>query len=156
MKKLITISLFFILSLFNCAMFSSVSQSSQSSQSISNSMQSISTMFNSISSISGSISSISNSSSKKTEGNSQKSQYKRDVRDITYLSLKTGNADSLGRELEALGFRHGIADWRKEELSYTGIGEGLKRAGKTPKDIAYLASTLPQPLFELIKNGYQN
>lgn len=148
-----TISLF---TLLNCAMFTSVSQSSQSSQSISNSMQSISTMFNSVSSISGSISSISNSSSKKNEENPKKSQYRRDVRDITYLYLKTGNVESLARELEVLGFRHGITDWRTEMMSYTGIGEGLRRAGKTPEDIATLSQSLPRHQFELLKNGYNN
>jgi len=146
-----TLSIFGLLVFFsNCAIFNSVSQVSQSSQSISSSLQSISTSLNSISSISSSISGSSSSNKDKNRD----SQFKKDIRDLTCLYLKSGSSKNFFIEIENISMRHGISDWKRNDSTYLGIGEGFSRAGLKIEDIKSISSNLPQDKISLLKKGY--
>ncbi len=130
MLKILLVLSFFVF--YNCAAFSSISQSSQSSQSISTSLNSISTSLNSISSISSSLGSISKSSS--SDKKEKEALFQKDVKDLTYLLLKSGEESDLSAEIQNLAYKYGYFNWKNKESTFIGIGQGLKKAGISTKD----------------------
>jgi hypothetical protein len=146
---------FISIQFWNCAIFTSVSTSSQSSNSISTSVQSISTSLNSISSISSSLGSVSGSSSSKKD-KEKDALYKRDVRDLTFLIVQSNQDSDFTHEIQTLAFRHGLSDWRNLESSFLGIGEGLKKAGIKDKEFSNIAKGISKypKHFQLLLNGY--
>ena len=126
LKILFSLSFLFY---YNCAVFSSISQSSQSVQSISTSLSSISTSLNSISSSLGSISKSSSSDKKEKEA-----LYQKDVKDLTYLIVKSNENSDFTSEVQNLAYKYGFYDWKNNESTFIGIGQGLKKAGISRKD----------------------
>ena len=114
---------------YNCAVFTSISQSSQSVQSISTSLSSISTSLNSISNSLGSISKSSSSDKKEKEA-----LYQKDVKDLTYLIVKSNESSNFTLEIQNLAFKYGYYDWKSNESTFIGIGQGLKKAGISQKE----------------------
>jgi hypothetical protein len=147
---------FVFIQFWNCAIFTSVSTSSQSSNSISTSVQSISTSLNSISSISSSLGSISGSSSSKKD-KEKDALYKRDVRDLTFLIVQSNQDSDFTYEIQTLAFRHGLSDWRNLESSFLGIGEGLKMAGVRESEFSSIAKGISKypKHFQLLLSGYK-
>ena len=117
---------------YNCAVFSSISQSSQSVQSVSTSLNSISTSLNSISSISSSLGSISKSSS--SDKKEKDALYQKDVKDLTYLIVKSNESSDFTSEIQNLALKYGFYDWKSNESTFLGIGQGLKKAGISQKE----------------------
>jgi len=142
--------------LWNCAIFTSASTSSQSSNSISTSVQSISTSLNSISSISSSLGSVSGSSSSKKD-KEKDALYQKDVRDLTFLIVQANQDSNFTHEIQTLAFRHGLSDWRYHESSFLGIGEGLKKAGVKESEFSNIAKGISKypKQFQLLLNGYK-
>jgi hypothetical protein len=129
LKILFSLSFLFY---YNCAVFSSISQSSQSVQSVSTSLSSISTSLNSISSISSSLGSISKSSS--SDKKEKEALYQKDVKDLTYLIVKSNENSDFTSEVQNLAYKYGFYDWKNNESTFIGIGQGLKKAGISRKD----------------------
>ncbi|NBU97311.1 MAG: putative lipoprotein [Spirochaetia bacterium] len=129
LKFLFSLSFLFY---YNCAVFSSISQSSQSVQSVSTSLSSISTSLNSISSISSSLGSISKSSS--SDKKEKEANYQKDVKDLTYLFVKSNEKSDFTSEIRNLAYKYGYYDWKNNESTYIGIGQGLKKAGVSQKE----------------------
>ncbi len=150
------LSLILISLTLNCAVFNSISTSSQSSNAISTSVQSISTSLNSISSISSSLASISGSSSSKKE-KEKEALYQKDVKDLTSLLVKSNQTFYFSEELQTLAFRHGFSDWKDLDSSFLGIGEGLKKGGISNSELTHLLQSLSRSPHhkKLVKSGYQ-
>ncbi len=150
------ILVFVFIQLWNCAIFTSVSNSSQSSNSISTSVQSISTSLNSISSISSSLGSISGSSSSKKD-KEKDALYQKDVRDLTFLIVQSNQDSDFTHEIQTLAFRHGLSDWKNIESSFLGIGEGLKKAGVKETEFSNIAKGISKypKHFQLLMSGYK-
>jgi hypothetical protein len=150
------LSFIFISLTLNCAAFTSISTSSQSSSSISTSVQSISTSLNSISSISSSLGSISGSSSSEKE-KEKAALYQKDVKDLTYLLVKSNQTVHFSDELQTIAFRHGYSDWKSLDSSFLGIGEGLKKGGILDAEFSHLIKSLSKSAHHrnLLKTGFQ-
>jgi hypothetical protein len=99
-------------------------------------------------------------SSKSSSGGDEekKEAYRDDVRDFT-VAWATKHDDLAGFEtgLADLARRHGITDWEAEDVTYTAIGAGLKRADVRTADRAryesLLAGNAPAKV-ALIRDGY--
>lgn len=81
-------------------------------------------------SISKIVSSPFKSSSKSSGSSSPEQAYQADVSDYTAAYIKSGgNTTKLKAGISAVAEKRGITDWENDESTYTGLGEGLKRAG---------------------------
>ncbi len=86
-------------------------------------------------SISKSISSPFASSSDSSGGSDQ--AYRGDVRDYTAAYVKSGgDFDGFETQIAKLAAKHGITDWELDTNTFIGIGEGLKKAGASPTELA--------------------
>ena len=86
-------------------------------------------------SISKSVSSPFTSSSRSSGGSDQ--SYRDDVRDYTAAYVKSGgDFDAFQKQIAKLAAKHGITDWELDTNTFVGIGEGLKKAGATPTELA--------------------
>jgi hypothetical protein len=151
MKYFLLLTLTFLI---NCAAFNAVSTSSQSLDSVSTSLNSVSRALDSVSSISGSLTSISTSSKDKDK---KDSQYRKDVQDLTALSVIQGSSKSLEMDLQNLAMQNGYLSWKENPNSYLGIGAGLKKAGVQPSQFESFASKYKQTnphLHTLLYQGY--
>ncbi|HMY65443.1 MAG TPA: putative lipoprotein [Leptospiraceae bacterium] len=149
-KKLSILTLFI---LAQCSTLNSISNASQSLNSISTSVNSISRAFDSVSSISNSVGSISGSSSKKAAASAL---YHRDVRDLTYLSVKNGQDLDFTSELNLISQGHGFLNWQDKSETYLGIGEGLRKAGVNEPEFKNWMSGLKLDISRssLLSNGF--
>ncbi|MCB1189668.1 MAG: putative lipoprotein [Leptospiraceae bacterium] len=123
--KILLLTLSLTLVFQNCSIVTSISNSSDSLNSISNSVIKLS---DSVNSLSRSISSISGS----LKGNKPESLYKTDVRDITALYAKDGLEGNFQKDISKIALKHGISDWEAYPATYIAIGEGLRKAKVEP------------------------
>jgi hypothetical protein len=146
---------FLLIFLNNCAAFTSISTGSQSSDSVSTSFNTISKSLDSVSSISKSLSSISKSSSK--EKKEEEAKYQKEVRMITYISLKDSRND-FSQLLNTVSMNNGILDWRLEKSTFLGIGEGFAKAKVSQKEFdSFLKNEIKDnSVHSLIYEGYRN
>jgi hypothetical protein len=99
-------------------------------------------------SISGSSRSFSDSSASSSGGDASKTSekealYREDVRNLTAAYVRDGgDVASFQRGLGSVARRHGISDWEAVDATWTGIGEGLKRADATPQQIDATSAAL--------------
>lgn len=81
------------------------------------------------SSKSSSDSSASSSRSSSSSSGGQRQSYISDVRDYTSAYAKSGGQfDGFTRGLSDIAAKHNVDDWESDADTYTGIGEGLKKA----------------------------
>ena len=154
LKILFSLSFLFY---YNCAVFSSISQSSQSVQSVSTSLSSISTSLNSISSISSSLGSISKSSSS-SDKKEKEALYQKDVKDLTYLIVKSNENSDFTSEVQNLAYKYGFYDWKNNDSTFIGIGQGLKKAGISRKDFLEVSKGIAnrKPQSALLEAGFNS
>ena len=70
-------------------------------------------------------------------------QYRADVRDFTAAFLKSGgDASQLKSEIAEVAEKHGVTDWERDESTYTGLGEGLRKAGESQAGLDAFKRTL--------------
>jgi hypothetical protein len=98
-------------------------------------------------SISDSSHSISDSSTSSSGGDDKSSAkealYREDVGDFTAAYVRDGgDVAGLQRGLGAIARRHGVSDWEAVDATWTGIGEGLRRADATPQQIDAIGGAL--------------
>ncbi len=107
-------------------------------------------------SISKSVSSPFKSSSD-SSGDSQ-AAYQGDVRDYTAAYVRSGgDFDSFERKIGSVAAQHGITDWELSQATYLGIGEGLRKGGLKPIELAAWKSNLARDDLsraDLIQKGY--
>jgi hypothetical protein len=85
--------------------------------------------------------------------------YREDVRDYTAAHIKSGGTTAdLRTEIGRLAEKHGISDWESSEATYTGVGEGLAKAGYKQVEVdafkKNMAETPDQA--EWIQKGYDS
>jgi hypothetical protein len=136
----------------NCAIFSSISTSSQSLDSISTSVASV------LGSISKSLGSISKSSAPKDDNKS--SIYRKDVETIVSLYAKDKELlVTLEDDLARIAEKNGIVSWREYRGTYTAFGSGLKRAGyslEEVQEISQLSCPGKPELTDAILEGFKS
>ena len=65
-----------------------------------------------------------------------RADYVNDVRDYTQAYVKSGgDFDTFTQGLGQIAARHGVSNWESDSDTYTGIGQGLKKAGMTPMQL---------------------
>jgi hypothetical protein len=137
---------------YSCAIFSSISTSSQSADSISTSVTSI------LGSISKSVSSISKSSTPDKKDEEEASHYRKDVETLVSISTQDTNLVlNLEEDIERLARNNGVLDWRQKRVTYTAFGSGLRIAGYTSSQVQeILASSCPDKpeVQDAILEGY--
>lgn len=140
-SKKIVIVLLPALWLSSCAVFTSLSNASDSVSGAlggaSTSLESIST---SVQSISGSLASSSGSSvDDEEEESEEKEAFRRDVRNYTAAFVVTGGSQTqFERELGRIARLHGLVNWRTQSagLTFQAIGAGLQTAGLERETVA--------------------
>jgi len=97
----------------------------------------------SVSASGASISGSSESSSPSSDGKQAEALYREDVRDFT-ASYARGDGDvaDFQRSLAAIARRHGVSDWEAAEATWTGVGEGLRRAAASEHRVEALSDAL--------------
>lgn len=127
-----------MLGLQNCAIFSSLS-------SISTSSDSSASISKSVTSVSDSISSISESSF----GGGDEAARELYIHDFQSAGVQYAkerpNYESLDAVLSRVASRYHVQDWKKEPLSYVALGRGLKLAGVNHKDLELMIHELCDP-----------
>jgi hypothetical protein len=107
-------------------------------------------------SISESISSPFKSSSD-SSGDSH-AAYQADVRDYTAAYIRSGgDYDAFERKIGSVAAKHGITDWELDTGTYTAIGQGLRKGGVKPIELAAWKSNLAHDDLsraDLIQKGY--
>ena len=107
-------------------------------------------------SISKSVSSPFKSSSD-SSGDSQ-AAYQEDVRDYTAAYVRSGGQfDAFERKIGSVAAQHGITDWELNQGTYLAIGQGLRKGGLKPIELAAWKSNLARDDLsraELIQKGY--
>jgi hypothetical protein len=107
-------------------------------------------------SLSDSISSPFKSSSD-SSGDSQ-AAYQADVRDYTASYIRSGgDFDAFERKIGSVAAQHGITDWELNKGTYLAIGQGLRKAGLKPVELAAWKSNLAKDDLsraDLIQQGY--
>ena len=107
-------------------------------------------------SISDSISSPFKSSSD-SSGNSALA-YQADVRDYTAAYIRSGgDYDTFERKIGSVAAQHGITDWELDTGTYLAIGQGLRKGGVKPIELAAWKSNLARDDLSranLIQKGY--
>jgi hypothetical protein len=81
---------------------------------------------------------------KSSSGSSSPSdEYRHDVRDFTAAFLKSGgDASTLKQEIGTVAEKHGVTDWESNKSTYTGLGEGLAKAGVSKIELEAYQRTL--------------
>lgn len=156
MNFYLTLIVIFSILFHNCAVFNSLSTSSQSLNSVSTSLNSISTALNSVSSVSKSLASISASSASNDDEKS--SLFIQDVESVTYLFM-TGRIESWEEEMERTAQKYGYLTWKENPNSFFGIGRGLKKARISEKDFEYFSNRLinkNSQLYKFLNLGYRS
>jgi hypothetical protein len=107
-------------------------------------------------SISDSISSPFKSSSD-SSGDSH-AAYQADVRDYTAAYIRSGgDYDTFERKIGSVAAQHGITDWELDTGTYLAIGQGLRKGGVKPIELAAWKSNLARDDLSranLIQKGY--
>ena len=107
-------------------------------------------------SISESISSPFKSSSD-SSGDSH-AAYQADVRDYTAAYIRSGgDYDTFERKIGSVAAQHGITDWELDTGTYLAIGQGLRKGGVKPIELAAWKSNLARDDLSranLIQKGY--
>ena len=107
-------------------------------------------------SISKSVSSPFKSSSD-SSGNSALA-YQADVRDYTAAYIRSGgDYDTFERKIGSVAAQHGITDWELDTGTYLAIGQGLRKGGLKPVELAAWKSNLARDDLSranLIQQGY--
>jgi len=107
-------------------------------------------------SISDSISSPFKSSSD-SSGDSH-AAYQADVRDYTAAYIRSGgDYDTFERKIGNVAAQHGITDWELDSGTYLAIGQGLRKGGLKPIELAAWKSNLAGSDLsraDLIQKGY--
>jgi len=107
-------------------------------------------------SISKSVSSPFTSSSD-SSGDSQ-AAYREDVRDYTAAYVRSGgDFDTFERKIGSIAAKHGITDWELDKGTYLAIGQGLRKGGLKPIELAAWKSNLARgdvSRAEMIQQGY--
>jgi hypothetical protein len=98
-------------------------------------------------SISGSSNSFSDSSTSSSgdddQGSAKEALYREDVRDFTAAHVRDGgDVAGLQRGLSRIARQHGMNDWEAVDATWTGIGQGLKRADASPQKIDETSAAL--------------
>jgi hypothetical protein len=107
-------------------------------------------------SISDSISSPFKSSSD-SSGDSH-AAYQADVRDYTAAYIRSGgDYDTFERKIGSVAAKHGITDWELDTGTYVAIGQGLRKGGLKPIELAAWKTNLARDDLsraDLIQKGY--
>src|SRR6516164_7262202 len=107
-------------------------------------------------SISESISSPFKSSSD-SSGDSH-AAYQADVRDYTAAYIRSGgDYDTFERKIGSVAAKHGITDWELDTGTYVAIGQGLRKGGLKPIELAAWKTNLARDDLsraDLIQKGY--
>ncbi len=147
--------------LSGCAISSSVNSLSNSSDSVSRFFGSVS---GSLKSISRSLGSLSRSISKSSKGKkaAPEEAYRNDIRSYTALFVRSGGTEEeYLHALSEIASRHGLSQWESEAVTYTAMGEGLRRGGvDRPRFQAFLRdlrqdSGVSEELIGEIRRGYE-
>jgi hypothetical protein len=99
-------------------------------------------------SISGSSTSISDSSESSSPASDAKTAardalYREDVRDFTAAHVRgAGDVASFQRGLAEVALRHGVTDWEAVPATWSGVGEGLRRAAASASEVDALSAAL--------------
>ena len=79
------------------------------------------------------------SSSRSSPGG--KSSYREDVRTYTAANVKSqGAVVAFEKQLGELARRNGVTNWEDDEITYVGIGEGLREASADPVQVSRYAT----------------
>jgi hypothetical protein len=107
-------------------------------------------------SISKSVSSPFKSSSD-SSGDSE-AAYREDVRDYTAAYIRSGgDFEGYERKIGSIAAKHGITDWELDKGTYLAIGQGLRKGGLKPIELAAWKSNLARDdvsRAEMIQKGY--
>jgi hypothetical protein len=83
--------------------------------------------------------------------------FKQDVRSLAFFYARNEGGVAFSRDMQTIANKHGILDWRDNQFSFTGIGEGLKKAGINSSDFQSLLSGYQGAEFSSwIREGYTN
>ncbi|HKE10074.1 MAG TPA: putative lipoprotein [Myxococcota bacterium] len=84
--------------------------------------------------------------------------YQADVRDYTAAYIRSGgDYDTFERKIGSVAAKHGITDWELDTGSYVAIGQGLRKGGLKPIELAAWKSNLARDDLsraDLIQKGY--
>lgn len=84
--------------------------------------------------------------------------YREDVRDYTAAYVRSGGEfDAYQRKIGSVAAKHGITDWELDKGTYLAIGQGLRKGGLKPIELAAWKSNLARDDLsraELIQKGY--
>jgi hypothetical protein len=109
-------------------------------------------------SLSKSISSPFKSSSDSSGGSD--AAYRSDVRDYTASYVRSGGEyQAFESKIGSIAAKHGITDWELNNNTYLAIGEGLRKGGLKPIELAAWKSNLAgdnPSRAELMQKGYDN
>ena len=96
-------------------------------------------------------------SSSDSSGNSALA-YQADVRDYTAAYIRSGgDYDTFERKIGNVAAQHGITDWELDSGTYLAIGQGLRKGGLKPIELAAWKSNLAGSDLsraDLIQKGY--
>lgn len=128
-----------------------------SSDSISRSSDSVASISRSIKSVSRSISRVFTSSSKGKDP--KKVSYQNDIKETTRMHIMAGMDEEAFRfDIRRIAHKNGILNWESDAVTYEGIGQGLKKAGITPEQLASLTASLGSnsPVSASLLQGYHS
>ena len=84
--------------------------------------------------------------------------YQEDVRDYTAAYIRSGgDYDTFERKIGSVAAQHGITDWELDTGTYLAIGQGLRKGGLKPVELAAWKSNLAGSDLsraDLIQKGY--
>ena len=84
--------------------------------------------------------------------------YQEDVRDYTAAYIRSGgDYDTFERKIGGVAAKYGITDWELDTRTYVAIGQGLRKGGLKPIQLAVWKSNLVHDDLsraDLIQKGY--
>ena len=96
-------------------------------------------------------------SSSDSSGDSQ-AAYRSDIRDYTASYIRSGgDFDAFERQIGNVAAQHGVTDWELDHYTYLAIGQGLRKGGLKPVELAAWKSNLARDDLsraQLIQQGY--
>jgi hypothetical protein len=84
--------------------------------------------------------------------------YQADVRDYTAAYIRSGgDYDTFERKIGSVAERHGMTDWELDTGTFVAIGQGMRKGGLKPTELAAWKSNLARDDLsraDLIQQGY--